>query len=264
MRDSFVFYRSFINAIEELPPEEFKKIILATANYALNDIQPDIDGVNKMAFNFMQPVIDSNNKKWDETRKKRAESGRKGGQAKQANARNAKQNLANQAVNVNGNVDVNVNGGGNVEKTTTTFFNFCKNLGYPVDQRKAEELETGLDPSWLTGEFHFPEYVAGLVKESYSDKPETEQRRLFIHLLSAEDRRADFPAWREKKITETAKEEKRQQEKKAKNNKPTRCICGKTDLWEQDDEILCRECRNKCRFNNGVMRWEWESLGATA
>ena len=112
MRDSFIFYGSYVKALEELPPEGFKKIILAVADYALNDIQPDLDGVNKMAFNFMQPVIDSNNKKWDETRKKRAESGRNGGLAKQANARNAKQNKqspANQAVNVNGNVDVDAN-----------------------------------------------------------------------------------------------------------------------------------------------------------
>jgi len=39
--DSFVFYRSFIEALKDLPPEEFKETIIALSNYALNDDEKD-------------------------------------------------------------------------------------------------------------------------------------------------------------------------------------------------------------------------------
>ena len=50
--------------------------------------------------------------KWNKTREKRSEAGRKGGKQTQANQANdslVKQTQANQAVNVNDNVNVNVN-----------------------------------------------------------------------------------------------------------------------------------------------------------
>lgn len=34
MRDSFVFYRSFADAIAGLPPEEYKKVMQAIIGYA--------------------------------------------------------------------------------------------------------------------------------------------------------------------------------------------------------------------------------------
>lgn len=57
----------------------------------------------KMAFSFIKSRIDLDLEKWNKTREKRSEAGRKGGkqtQANQANASLVKQTQANQAVNV--------------------------------------------------------------------------------------------------------------------------------------------------------------------
>jgi hypothetical protein len=118
VRDSFIFYRSFIQAIEDTPPDDFKTIVLAASAYALDGVEPDFsNGLLKMAFSFMKPLIDSNNSKWEEIRKKRVESGRLGGaRTGNQNARKNKQNnqmlekrakQAKQAVDVNVDVDVN-------------------------------------------------------------------------------------------------------------------------------------------------------------
>lgn len=70
------------------------------------------DGMVKMAFSFIKSRIDLDLEKWNKTREKRSEAGRKGGKQTQANQANdslVKQTQANQAVNVNDNVNVNVN-----------------------------------------------------------------------------------------------------------------------------------------------------------
>ena len=67
--------------------------------------------------------------KWEETRKKRAEAGRKGGKQTQANASSAKQNQANQAVNVNVNDNViSVSKDTDVYKSSAPFVNGHKDF----------------------------------------------------------------------------------------------------------------------------------------
>ena len=86
MTDGFVFYRSFAEALEEIPAEQFKTIVLALSEYALDGVEPDnLDAVSKALFTLMKPQIDAN--------AKRREAGRKGGEA------NAKQIEANQKQN---------------------------------------------------------------------------------------------------------------------------------------------------------------------
>lgn len=99
-----------------LSDEQAGKLIKAIFTYSETAVIPKFDdGMLTMAFSFIKCQIDRDSQKWEETRKKRAEAGRKGGkqnQANQANASFAKQNeqsQANQAVNVNVNDNVNVN-----------------------------------------------------------------------------------------------------------------------------------------------------------
>ena len=97
----------------ELSDEQAGKLIKAIFMYAEKKIIPEFDdGMVKMAFSFIKSRIDLDLEKWNKTREKRSEAGRKGGkqtQANQANASLVKQTQANQAVNVNDNVNVNVN-----------------------------------------------------------------------------------------------------------------------------------------------------------
>ncbi|MGN1086146.1 MAG: DUF6291 domain-containing protein [Porcipelethomonas sp.] len=115
-KKSFVLYTDNMEQFEMLSDEQAGKLIKAIFAYSESNIMPDFhDGMLTMAFSFIKGQIDRDSEKWEETRKKRAEAGRKGGKQTQANQANAafakqtKQNQANQAVNVNVNDNVNVN-----------------------------------------------------------------------------------------------------------------------------------------------------------
>lgn len=58
-RDGFVFYRSFYEALKCLPPEEFKKCMVAILEYGLNGIEPETDGFEKSIYLMAKPQIDN-------------------------------------------------------------------------------------------------------------------------------------------------------------------------------------------------------------
>ena len=47
MRDSIVFYRSFYEAIKEIPLEEQGVVYNAIYGYALDGIEPELNGIAK-------------------------------------------------------------------------------------------------------------------------------------------------------------------------------------------------------------------------
>lgn len=78
-RDSFIFYRSFYEAIRRMPPEVQAEIYPALAEYALFGTAPtDISDVAMAMFLLIQPNIDVNNKRF-ENGKKGAAYGKRGG-----------------------------------------------------------------------------------------------------------------------------------------------------------------------------------------
>jgi len=81
MTDSFVFYRSFHEALKDLPLEEYGAIMFAINEYALNGVEPELSGAIKMAFTLIKPQIDANNYR-KEAGQKGAEFGRLGGRPK--------------------------------------------------------------------------------------------------------------------------------------------------------------------------------------
>lgn len=74
MRDSIVFYRSFYEAIKEIPLEEQGVVYNAIYGYALDGIEPELTGIAKAIFLLVKPQIDANNTRY--------ENGKKGGKAK--------------------------------------------------------------------------------------------------------------------------------------------------------------------------------------
>lgn len=116
MRDSLVFYRSFYEAVKDLPAEEFKEAVSAIMEYGLNDEEQAPSGAAKVFLIMAKPLIDANNKK-HENGKKGAEFGKLGGRPKKETPRKPQENPKetpkkpqenpNQTPNVN--VDVNVN-----------------------------------------------------------------------------------------------------------------------------------------------------------
>ena len=85
MIEGFVFYKSFADAVDALPAEQYKTIVQAVCRYAIYGEEPEgLDAVSFALYTLMKPQIDANNK--------RREAGRVGG-SKQIEA-NAKQNEA--------------------------------------------------------------------------------------------------------------------------------------------------------------------------
>jgi hypothetical protein len=250
--DSFVFYRSFIQAIEDQPPDIFKKIIMSAAAYALDGTEPELnDSALKMAFSFMKPLIDSNNTKWEQTCNKRAENGRKGGLATQANARIAKANQANQAnqadndnENVNDNDDVN-----DPQKTSSSFFihtiqEEAEKVGFTLDIKLAQRIAwSGIDPVWVTGPYNFLEFAEEMINKNvkYKDKPYEEKRLLFINAFSWEIYRAEFPAWQERQRHNAEIAEIKRQIERARDSPPEKCKCG-GNLESRGGYLVCDSC----------------------
>jgi hypothetical protein len=115
-KKSFVGYSDWISTFDMLSNEEAGKLIKHLLAY-VNDKNPEDleDRVLKVAFEPIKNQLKRDLKKYDKIRLKRIEAGKLGGQqrsknqANKASATNAKQNQANQAVNVNDNVTVNGN-----------------------------------------------------------------------------------------------------------------------------------------------------------
>ena len=63
MTESFVFYRSFHEALKDLPPDQYGRLMFALNEYALNGEEPELSGVDKSLFTLIKPQIDANNRR---------------------------------------------------------------------------------------------------------------------------------------------------------------------------------------------------------
>lgn len=120
---SFVFYRSFADALEKMEPEECKACLMSLCSYALDGEERADTPISGMFLSLVKPQVDANTK--------RREAGRRGGKANGSTAEakrskpkqteaNAKQNEANRSKSkqieanskqseANANVNANVN-----------------------------------------------------------------------------------------------------------------------------------------------------------
>lgn len=87
MRDSTIIYRSFYEAIKDLPKENQAEVWNAIFEYSLNFKEIKLDGLSKTVFTLIKPNIDSNIKRYKkgiETGKLGASHGSKGGRPKKS------------------------------------------------------------------------------------------------------------------------------------------------------------------------------------
>lgn len=85
-RKQFTFYRSYYEAVKELPKREQTAVLLAICDYALNEREPELTGTAKAVFALARPTLDASRRK--------AANGKKGGESKQNESKteaNAKQ-----------------------------------------------------------------------------------------------------------------------------------------------------------------------------
>lgn len=110
MRDSCVFYRSFLVSIRLLPKKNQLAFFNALFDYALDGTEPsNLPGGAMALFNALKPQIDANNRKF--------ENGKKGGRPKKNQDEtkpkpNNNHRFSNQKPNENVNVNVNGDGDG--------------------------------------------------------------------------------------------------------------------------------------------------------
>ena len=109
MQESFVFYRSFFEALKDMDKESQADCLMAIADYALNDVEPKLTPAVRMFFTLVKPQIDAN--------KRRMENGTKGGRPRkpknnlEITEEKPKQNLDETKIepNVNYNLNNNLN-----------------------------------------------------------------------------------------------------------------------------------------------------------
>lgn len=111
-RDSFIFYKSFYEAIAETDQETQNKLFNAICKKALYEEDTELNGIAKMLYTLIKPQLEANNKRFAD--------GKKGGRPKKETTgfeeikttgfENKKPNNNN---NVNENVNVNDNNNNN-------------------------------------------------------------------------------------------------------------------------------------------------------
>lgn len=108
-RDSFIFYRSFYEAIKEIPEDAQLQVYKAISIYALEQEEIELTGISKAIFSLVKPQLDANYKKY--------ENGKQKGSKTEANNKrktSKRETNVNDNENVNDNVNVNDNNNDNV------------------------------------------------------------------------------------------------------------------------------------------------------
>lgn len=118
-RESFVFYRSFYEAIKDVPKKYRSVIYEAVFEYVFDSQEPSLSGVPSALWKLIRPQIDASQKRYENS-KKGAEYGKMGGRPKKTKEsekplkgyeekplKDKKSETLN--VNVNSNVNENVN-----------------------------------------------------------------------------------------------------------------------------------------------------------
>lgn len=142
-RDSYIFYRSFYDAIKELPSEDQLKIYQAIQIYQFEDIEPHLTGVLNAIWVLIRPQLDANNK-----RKRDGEKGKKYGRLGGRPTENKtpvglleKTPMGLQPETPNDNVNENDNVNNN--KSTSMFFDEFWDIYIPVKNKDGHSIPKG-------------------------------------------------------------------------------------------------------------------------
>jgi hypothetical protein len=114
IRDSFIFYRSFFEAVKPLEKEQKADVLEAICAYALDGNLIELQGVSKGFFTLIKPQLDANRRKWTNGCKEKSKPEAKYKQQIIKDEANPKQKISKPEANVNENeecklVIINVN-----------------------------------------------------------------------------------------------------------------------------------------------------------
>jgi hypothetical protein len=132
MRDTTIFYRSFFEAIKDLPEQNQLEVYNAIFEYSLNFIEPNLTGLSSTIFRLIKPQIEANNKRFENGKQPKVKRYESKTEAKD------KQDKSKTEANNNNNNNVNNNNNKNANKNNKTFTppqildvkNYFKENGY--------------------------------------------------------------------------------------------------------------------------------------
>ena len=129
-RESFLFYRSYLEAIGKIKSIEAKyKLLMGIINYGLDRTEPEFDDeLSQMAWVFIEPLLDANYRKYLAGQKGGAPAGNQN--AKRSNQKQPKTTTNNQKqgnVNVKDNVTANDNAKANANANDNVNVNIGRN-----------------------------------------------------------------------------------------------------------------------------------------
>ena len=156
-KDSFVFYRSFYEALQNVPKKQRTEVYEAVFEYAFESREPSLSGVPRALWELIRPQLDASQKRYENAKKgaeygkKGAEYGKLGGRPKKEKPplRGKTENPLNVNVNenVNDNVNVNVNAPAGGSDTHIPTFDeialFCNQHNIKTDIKKFMQYNEG-------------------------------------------------------------------------------------------------------------------------
>jgi len=263
MRDSFIFYRSFCEAIDDLPDTEQLILYRAIKEFCLNDYEIQLTGIANTFWKLIKPNLTANNKRY--------EDGKKGGRPPKTTIKISETETSgfnntetsgyfsekpNKDDAADKDKDVNLNADAD-EKTAEInklyILEVASRNGFVVTEGQAASFIIYISSDWLTGEFNFIDFVSERIKNS--GKPHDEQVRLFVKSYKQDFYINEFPAWRAEKehsATETVK-------RKTFDNSPGVCErCGGNLSRVNNGRLLCISCNSLFDFENGMWNFTGE------
>lgn len=174
-RDSMVFYRSFYESVKDLPPDEFKRCMVAILDYGLEGIVTEGAGVESVVLRLVKPQIDKNNQRYLNGK----QGGRKTNQT-ETKINQKEPNLTKPEPNVNVNVNeyVKESTPKGVPKKSTAFHPptieqvqaYVTEKGYKVDaQRFVDFYES---KGWFVGKNKMKDWKAAVRNWSRTQRQE--------------------------------------------------------------------------------------------
>lgn len=166
LRDSVVFYRSFYDAIKNIPEADQLKVYTAIMEYAMNDVQPEIDGIALAIFLLVKPQIDANNKRYENGKKPKAK------QAVSKSEASCKQNISKSEANVN--VKENEKENVNVKEKDKTYSCVFEELWKAYPRKKEKSAAYKAYKATLNKGFSEDELMTAVKR--YAEECKKEQR----------------------------------------------------------------------------------------
>jgi hypothetical protein len=118
MRDSCIFYRSFFEALKDLPPETRANLYDAIFEYSLNGTEIELSGIEVTIFRLVKPQLDANNKRFENGCKPKNKQ--TGSKTEAKDKQTGSEIEANVNVNENDNENVNPNANENSKTDVRT------------------------------------------------------------------------------------------------------------------------------------------------